>query len=214
MHLKSGKPAPRVSREERRLQTRAALRESALREFAVRSVAGTSAERIAEAAGFTRGAFYAHFENKQALLLDLIGEHTLNEQAAWIELAEGPLDLELLLQRLDERTARYDPSGLWTMISAETFLHALRDPDFARQYREHHEATLRNFVGILDRVFTRAGKVPPVPLTELCEAMLTLSRTPQLPPTDHPDAVPQPVPGTLLFALVRGLLAIAQPQDP
>ncbi len=213
MHPKESRPkvAVRLSREDRRLQTRTALREAALREFAQCGVSGTSAERIAESAGYTRGAFYANFENKQALLLELISEHIQVEQESWLELANGPLDLETLLSTLDERTGRHDPDGLWSLIGSETYLYALRDPVFAVRYREFHEAIRSTFVQIIGSVMQRAGRRPAVPLEEFCDAMLTLNRSVRLSSSDSPDSPPQAYSRHLLITLVRGLIAISPP---
>ena len=213
MHPKSDTKPPlaplRLSREDRRLQTREALRESALREFARFGVSGTSAERIAEAAGFTRGAFYAHFENKQVLLLDLIGERMATEQSSWLELTESELDLDALLDTFHERTLRFDPDGLWSMIAAETYLYALRDPAFAEQYRSYHESVRATFTHIIESLLQRAGKRAPVPVDDLCDAFLALSRTMRLPPAAQSDAAPQPMSPQLLMTLIRGVIAIA-----
>lgn len=216
MHSNEIKPkaTPRLSREDRRLQTRTALREAALREFALCGVSGTSAERIAESAGFTRGAFYANFENKQALLLELISEHINAEQVSWLELANSQLDLETLLRTLDERTDRYDPDGLWSLIGSETYLYALRDPVFAVRYREFHEAIRNTFVQIIGSLMQRVGKRSPMPLDEFCDAMLTLNRSVRLAPSDSPDSAPQAFSRHLLMNMVRGLIAIAPPAAP
>ena len=210
MHLKSDRSqTPRISREEKRQQTRLALRESALREFARFGVAGTSAERIAEAAGFTRGAFYANFENKQVLLLELITDRMATEQASWVELTESNLDLGSLLDTFDERTLRFDPDGLWSMIAAETYLYALRDPAFAERYRAYHDAIRGTFSRIIENLFQRAGKRPPLPIDDLCDGFLALSRSLRLPPAGSADTAPQPMPMKLLLVLIRGVIAIA-----
>ncbi|MDB5929460.1 MAG: TetR family transcriptional regulator [Polaromonas sp.] len=204
---------PRLSRDERRQQTLTALRESALREFARFGVSGTSAERIAEAAGFSRGAFYANFENKQALLLDLIGERITTEQVSWLELTESGLDLETLLDTFNDRSMRFDPDGLWSMISAETYLYALRDPAFAEQYRAYHDSIRTAFTHIISNLFKRAGKRPPVPLEDLCDAFLAISRSVRLPAAGSASMVPQPMPPELLITLLRGVMAIAPNVD-
>lgn len=210
MHLKPKKTPPvRLNRDERRQQTRDALRESALNEFARFGVTGTSAERIAEAAGFTRGAFYANFENKQALLLELIGERIGAEQASWIELTQSDLDLETLLDTFNARALRFDPDGLWSMISAETYLYALRDPVFAKQYLVYYEATRTSFTHIIGSLFLRAGKQCPIPLEDLCDAFLALNRSVRLPTADSDSTVPQPMSPQLLITLLRGVIAIA-----
>jgi AcrR family transcriptional regulator len=214
MHLNSKtSPPPRLSRDERRQQTLVALRESALREFARFGVAGTSAERIAEAAGFSRGAFYANFENKQALLLDLIGERITTEQASWLELTESGLDLETLLDTFNNRSIRFDPDGLWSMISAETYLYALRDPAFAEQYRVYHDSVRTAFARIIGKLFQHAGKRSTVPLEDLCDAFLAINRNVRLPAAGSASMVPQPMPPELLVTLLRGVIAIAPNAD-
>ena len=201
------KPPVRITRDVRRQQTLEALRQSAMHEFALNGVAGTSAERIAEAAGFSRGAFYANFENKQALLLTLIGERMAEEQAEWLALTDSALDLDALLSTLNERAQHFDPDGRWTMIAAETYLYALRDPVFAEQYRAYHALTLGTFTRIVEGLFKRAGKRSPVALDELCDGFLAMNRSLRLPTADN--ATPQPISTELLITLIRGLIAIA-----
>ena len=222
MHLKSKISASqaskataptRLSREARRQQTVAALRDAALRQFALLGVGGTSAERIAEAAGFTRGAFYANYENKQALLLALMSERMASEQASWLELTGSALDLDALLAALNERALRFDPDGLLTMIAAETHLYALRDPAFAQAYGQYHAQTRSTFARIIDQVMQRAGKASPVDLDVLCDAFLALNRSLRLQVPGETQATPQAMPPALLITLLRGLIAIAPPRD-
>lgn len=207
------RPPQRLTRDERRLRTVAALRAAALRQFALLGVGGTSAERIAEAAGFTRGAFYANYENKQALLLELISERMASEQGSWLELAHSELDLDTLLDVLNERALRFDPDGLWSMIAAETHLYALRDPAFAQQYGQYHEQTRTTFTHIIDSLMQRAGKTSPIALDVLCDAFLALNRTLRLPTAGAANAAAQPMPHMLLITLLRGLIAIAPKRE-
>ncbi len=52
--------------------TKARLLDAALREFAIRGYEATSVDDICEAASVSKGAFYHHFESKQALFLSLM----------------------------------------------------------------------------------------------------------------------------------------------
>ena len=45
---------------------------AAISVFAARGIIGASVEEICEAAGFTRGAFYSNFADKDALFLALV----------------------------------------------------------------------------------------------------------------------------------------------
>jgi hypothetical protein len=143
------------------------------------------------------------------LLLELITDRMATEQASWVELTESKLDLEALLDTFNERTLRFDPDGLWSMIAAETYLHALRDPAFAEQYRAYHDSIRDTFSRIIGNLFQRAGKCPPLPIDDLCDGFLALSRTLRLPPTGSAGSAPQPMPLKLLLVLIRGVIAIA-----
>jgi AcrR family transcriptional regulator len=65
----------KVSRAERRAETRTRLYESALAEFQRGGVAGAQIDRIATAAGVVRGTFYFHFPTKEHVLLELQRRH-------------------------------------------------------------------------------------------------------------------------------------------
>ena len=66
----------------RRARTRQRLMSAAMTVFAERGVIGSSVEEICEAAGFTRGAFYSNFADKDALVLGLIEQGIAEEYAA------------------------------------------------------------------------------------------------------------------------------------
>jgi AcrR family transcriptional regulator len=212
MHLKSApKPRPRLSRDESRLQTKELLREAALRQFALHGVAGTSAERIAEDAGFTRGAFYAHFPNKESLLLDLMGSKMAAESPNWVRLADESADIEGMLRDMGARARRFDPDGLWALISIETYLCALRDPAFALEYKQYHDGIRSVCCLFLSRMFEHAGKAPTVSFEDLAEILLALSMTLGLPSLS--TSARQPLPNTteMLLVVLRGFLAAGQP---
>ncbi|MBV8162133.1 MAG: TetR family transcriptional regulator, partial [Acidimicrobiia bacterium] len=58
----------RLTREEKKAQTRERLIEAAARVFAEKGFAATSLDEVAEAAGLTKGAVYSNFENKEDLV--------------------------------------------------------------------------------------------------------------------------------------------------
>jgi AcrR family transcriptional regulator len=215
MHLKS--PAPprkRLSRDESKQQTKELLREAALRQFALNGVAGTSAEKIADAAGFTRGAFYANFPNKESLLLDLLRIKMAVESPNWVQLAEESTDIEETLRKMFARAARFDPDGHWALMSIEIYLCALRDPALAEEYKQYHEG-IRNVSGLfLSRMFERAGKEPPTSYDELAEILLALSMTLSLPNPNTPQRRPLPHTAEMLLVVLRGFLAAGHPVAP
>lgn len=65
-------PRRRLTRAEAKERTREELLDAAAHVFAGRGFAGASVEEIAEQAGFTTGALYAHFDSKEQLFLELL----------------------------------------------------------------------------------------------------------------------------------------------
>ena len=77
------KPAPkRLTREESRAVTREKLLASAYEVMAREGYEGASIDRIAEEAGFSKGAFYSNFESKDEIFLELLETHLAGRRQA------------------------------------------------------------------------------------------------------------------------------------
>src|SRR5580698_6593937 len=68
------KPRKRLTREESRAQTRATLIAVGRKHFLRDGLGGAVAEKIAEDAGYSRGALYSNFDGKEDLFLAVIRE--------------------------------------------------------------------------------------------------------------------------------------------
>src|ERR1700758_763567 len=66
------KPRKRLTREESRAQTRATLIAVGRTHFLRYGLDGAVAEKIAEDAGYSRGALYSNFDGKEALFVAVI----------------------------------------------------------------------------------------------------------------------------------------------
>lgn len=82
-----------VPREESKRETREALVAAALELFAEQGLDAPSLDAICERAGYTRGAFYVHFPDRDALLvavMEKVGEAFLASLFAQLELGVEP----------------------------------------------------------------------------------------------------------------------------
>ena len=68
------RPKKRLTREESRAQTRATLMAIGRQHFLRYGLGGAVAEKIAEDAGYSRGALYSNFDGKEELFLAVIRE--------------------------------------------------------------------------------------------------------------------------------------------
>src|SRR5699024_8582242 len=100
----------------------------------------------AEAAGFTRGAFYSNFESKHELFFALADRErsirlgivrTVIEEFTDFD-ASGTLDQQVSALLVRIFTALPDDRR-WELISREFEPLALRDPDIAPQYLAHKQ---------------------------------------------------------------------------
>ena len=121
------------TQEERKADTRTRLLEAAAALFAERGIDAVSVDAVAEAAGRTSGAVYAHFGSKQGLLLALLDEwaHSLvTVIAAEFELADS-LDDRLRAVATNVITNPTEQTRRLLLLERELGLRAARDPEVA-----------------------------------------------------------------------------------
>lgn len=125
----------RLSREESRQLTKERLKEAALQEFARTGFGGASIDRIAEAAGYSRGAFYANYESKNDLLLALVAEFSRLEIERWRESVLKDARSGELIEVSSAAFAGVLRDSDWCFCAIEAQMQAQRDPEFAASYR-------------------------------------------------------------------------------
>jgi TetR/AcrR family transcriptional regulator, transcriptional repressor for nem operon len=87
------------ARDRAKAETRAALVEAALAEFAARGLDAPSLDAICARAGFTRGAFYVHFRDRDELVTAVVDRALGAFLDAIIATGDGARDLERTLRR-------------------------------------------------------------------------------------------------------------------
>src|ERR1700679_82669 len=96
------KPRKRLTREESRAQTRSTLISVGRQHFLRYGLGGAVAEKIAEDAGYSRGALYSNFDGKEELFLAVIREEQdLRMQAFHSMFKEEPSAKERLRKMRD-----------------------------------------------------------------------------------------------------------------
>ncbi|WP_407551271.1 TetR family transcriptional regulator [Streptomyces sp. Pv4-95] len=152
----------RLTREESRQQTRERLLTAAAELFVERGVNGTSVEQIAERAGYTRGAFYGNFEDKNALVAELLQHRTRRELEEVRALTEGAASFADALDRLrawNRDRARHLPE--WLALRMELVLHALRNEELRPLLAERERLARDAHAGGLEQAFAARGVASP-----------------------------------------------------
>jgi AcrR family transcriptional regulator len=130
--------AVRMSRAERREQTRQELLTAAEASFVSRGFHATSVDQVAERAGYTKGAVYSNFAAKEDLFFAVYErrvEQVLTEVVPGLRQvgAEGAFDW--LATATIERRDRDDG---WLAVFFEFWAHVLRHPELRERFAAIH----------------------------------------------------------------------------
>lgn len=143
----------RLTREESRALTREKLLASAREVVAREGYEGASVDRIAEEAGFSKGAFYSNFTSKEEIILELLERHSLQDVDEIAALLEGvktaPEMIEIISHWALQRSA--DPT--WGLLALELFRRARRDATFGERHSNLFRAQWAGLGEILMRLF-------------------------------------------------------------
>lgn len=145
----------RFTQAERKARTRSTLRSAAREAFARHGFGAVSIDVLTEAAGFSRGAFYANYANKQELLLELLQESHEAEILAWREMAETAQDPEELFGAMEARFNAFAAATDWWLLHGELQLHARRDPEFGGKYQAFSQEAMGLLEEMLEAVARR-----------------------------------------------------------
>ncbi|MGB0696917.1 MAG: TetR/AcrR family transcriptional regulator [Rhodospirillaceae bacterium] len=205
----SSEPAPRkrLSREEARAVTRQRLLESAAQLFARHGYGGAAVDSIAEAAGYSKGAFYSNFESKEAIFLELLTQHMQTQRASLEQVIAtgGDNPMAAVKTWLTEQ----DKDRNWSLLSMELQLHALRTPAFAEVYQRFRQEQCAAFGPLTETLFRKEGKTPPLPPALLAECLCGMADGITIATMDRTDLSIGPI----LSLFLEGLLAGAEPID-
>jgi AcrR family transcriptional regulator len=203
---------PRLNREESQARTRSLLIEAARREIVKKGFATASIRDIAEAAGFSLGAIYSNFPDKEAILLELIQQHQTEERAR-IEgvLARAGKDAAAAMAGVKKwaETVNADPD--LGVLAIELQLHARRNPAFAEVYGEMNRKHRAALGAMIAQLFELFGKKVPGEPSEIATGLATLSRGLALAPAGSDTHRDGRIVLTFLKALIDAAPSAAKP---
>lgn len=128
-------PKPRSKHQERTEATQAKLLRAAENIFARDGFAAAKLEQIAEKAGYTRGAIYAHYKSKEDLFLELLEQRMRGKMAIIRSLLEGALTPEERLGKFRTQMLTLTCDRSWALLVLEFKLYALRQPKLKTRMR-------------------------------------------------------------------------------
>jgi AcrR family transcriptional regulator len=168
---------PRLNREESQARTKNLLIEAARDEIVRKGFAQASVRDIADAAGFSQGAFYSNFPDKEAILLELVQRHQ-SEERAKIEAAlnSAGADAAKAMAGIEKWAATINSDPAFAVLAIELQLQALRSPSFAEGYNELNRKHRRALGTFVTKLFELFGKKPPADPVEIATGFIALGR--------------------------------------
>lgn len=160
----------RLTRAERRAETRERLMAAAAEVFAERGISGAPVELICERAGYTRGAFYSNFESKDELCLVLLQATKDSTLVAIDESLDEPStdELDAVGAVLAAFVSRIPMDQHVLLLHQEMELHAQRDPGFRAAYRDFVVQTHGQISEVILTALARKGLQLTLPIDLAC----------------------------------------------
>lgn len=165
---------PRLTRAESQARTRETLVATATRLFLEDGYAATSLEKVADEAGFSKGAVYSNFRNKDELCLAVIDAIRLDQAHKMTQALEGAATLKAMLTGFQRWADETIGDQAWTVFEVE-FATRARQDDVVRR-----ELALRNTrirAAVTELLKTHAEEfhiVLPMPAEDCATALLSL----------------------------------------
>jgi AcrR family transcriptional regulator len=149
--------------ERRRERTREALLDAAASVFAKRGFHGASLDEIAETAGYTRGAIYKHFADKEELLHEVcvrINERLFAEYDEVPNIDKPFAEFTDVTEVVDHWRRMVERDTEFRVVMLEFLLHAVRNPQARKRALEFRSATREQLAEYLAQRTPDRGDVP------------------------------------------------------
>ena len=167
-------PETRVSRAERQRQTRERLIEVAGDMFLDVGYAGTSLDKVALEAGFSKGAVYSNFAGKEELCMAVLDEIHAEKIRLVQQVFAEDASLDVRLKNFVEWTRSSLGEPQWTALEAEIAAVARHNEWVATELVKRHREVRRLIVTLIEATVADAGLETTIPVEDVATALLAL----------------------------------------
>ncbi|MDP2773463.1 MAG: TetR/AcrR family transcriptional regulator [Nocardioides sp.] len=186
-----------------RAEVRAELLSSAARVFAQRGIDGASLDDIAADAGYTKGAVYSNFTNKEGLVAALVEDRSAAYLSLGVSAAgadDGPLESRArsLGDALEKATQEHRD---WHLLLVEMWQRTVRDDPATQDFRAHRTA-MRDSIATAVSAHARAtGSELTVPAEHIAVTIMALANGMAMERLIDPRDAPDGLTGKVLAGL-------------
>jgi len=164
----------RLTREQSKDQTRLRLLDAAQAIFMKKGFVAASVEDIAEAAGYTRGAFYSNFRSKPELFLELLRRDHESMQAELHSIFKENVTREDMEASVLHYYSRLPRDNKYFLLWVEAKLLAARDARFRVRFNAFLHEKVEQLTEYITEFSVRAGTPLPLPAETLALGLMGL----------------------------------------
>jgi len=200
-------PLEPLTAERRRQQTREYLLRAAAQVFAERGFHEATLDEVAAAAGYTKGAVYSNFKNKEDLFLALLEDAYARDMAAikeTLEASDVPPEARLgdFVQMMRGEMEYVPNLGA---LYLEFHLYALRNPTARERMNELERADVRAIADILESERTQREIEIDEPVERTARIIVALFRGISMMRTSDPEMAGEDLLESAIAFVSRGL---------
>ena len=197
--------ARRLTRDERKAETRERLLAAAGRVFARRGYQAAAVDEVADEAGFSTGALYSNFDGKEDLFLAVL-ERQISTQVAELSdaIAERPTIDERARGGAELWMAFLEREPELVMLFMEFWAFAVRNPHVRPRFAARYAEVRAALSEMIENGARELGVELAIPAGQLATAIDALADGFALQKLADPDAVPDELFGTVLSLLLDG----------
>lgn len=172
----------RMTHEERKVETRKMLLDAAAEIFAQLGFHGASVDKIAEFAGYSKGAVYANFSSKEELFLALLEEKMKRDVDTIHQAMEHQHSIDQFIEKIDYYfDLERQTNKVWSILNMEFLLYAMRQESVREKWTamivksvEQLSDGIENMMKTDDRLKTQSSEELAWTILSLGNGMATL----------------------------------------
>src|SRR5947209_16378502 len=203
---------PALTRREKQQQTRKSLLKAAAKVFCKRGLEGASIDEVAQAAGFTEGAFYANFKSKEELFLVMLDERFATQLERLDNALSGAQQPHEEARAAALDCVHFSGDDEWPNLYFQFVAHAARNPEFREELATRHRTMRAQMSEILERWKQGTGHKPPLPMEEITAMLSFMADGFLVDRIVEPD-LSEDLYAAMMTVFLRGLKAMAVEQE-
>lgn len=164
----------RLSRAESQARTREQLIATANELFLRDGYAATSLEKVAEVAGYSKGAVYSNFRNKDELCLAVLDGIHAEQSVLIAEAITGANTVDERLARFQEWAERNIGDQAWTGLEVEFAINARRDEHLRTELASRDKVIRELIAALITANSEEFGVSLPMSADDAATALLSL----------------------------------------